>query len=118
MSWLVGGNIHLSGTTEAAVITGSVQVQRLLFTQGVDLASFFASTSESQAGPEATSSFLQNLTFDVEGQTEAGARIEWSGAQVDMDGDVRLRGTWSGPYCLAIFIYSAAKCRSAGTPTN
>ncbi len=100
MSWLVGGNIQLSGTTTAALLSGRVQVQRLLFAGGVDLASFFASSSETEAVPATASPFLQNLAFDVEGQTAVGARIEWSGAQVEMDGNVRLRGTWIRPVLL------------------
>ncbi len=100
MSWLAGGNIQLSGTTTAALLSGHVQVQRLLFAEGVDLASFFASSSETEPGPASASPFLQNLAFDVEGQTSRGARIEWSGAQVDMDGNVRLRGTWGRPVLL------------------
>jgi translocation and assembly module TamB len=36
----------------------------------------------------------------VEGQTSPGARIEWSGAQIEVDGDVRLRGTWVRPVLL------------------
>jgi translocation and assembly module TamB len=100
MSWLVGGNIQLSGTTTAALLSGHVQVQRLLFAQGVDLASFFAASTETETGPTNASPFLQNLAFDVEGQTAVGARIEWSGAQIEMDGNVRLRGTWGRPVLL------------------
>jgi translocation and assembly module TamB len=100
MSWLAGGTIQLSGTSNASLVSGHVQLQRLLFAQGVDLASFFASTSTGAPGPTSSSPFLQNMTFDVEGQTTPGARIEWSGAHVEMDGNVRLRGTWDRPVLL------------------
>jgi translocation and assembly module TamB len=100
MSWLAGGNLQLSGTQNAAILSGRVQVQRLLFAEGVDLASFFASSAEPSADVATTSTFLQNLTFDIEGQTNPGARIEWTGAQIEMDGNVRLRGTWSRPVLL------------------
>jgi translocation and assembly module TamB len=100
MSWLAGGTLQLSGTSEAALVSGHVQVERLLFAQGVDVASFFATASDASPGPTSSSSFLQNLTFDVEGQTNPGARIEWTGAHIDVDGDVRLRGTWDRPVLL------------------
>jgi translocation and assembly module TamB len=100
MSWLAGGTLQLSGTSTAGLLSGHVQVQRILFAQGVDVASFFAAASETSPGPPSTSSFLQNLTLDVEGQTNPGARIEWSGAHVDIDGDVRLRGTFDRPVLL------------------
>jgi translocation and assembly module TamB len=100
MSWLAGGTIELSGTSEAALITGRVQVERLLFAEGVDVASFFASASDTSPSIASSSSFLQNLSFDIEGQTKPGARIEWAGAHIDVDGDVRLRGTWDRPVLL------------------
>jgi translocation and assembly module TamB len=100
MSWLASGTIQLSGTTASALVSGNVQVQRLLFAQGVDLASFFASASDTNPGAVSSSSFLQNLAFNIDGQTTPGARIEWSGAHVDIDGNVRLRGTWDRPVLL------------------
>jgi len=100
MSWLADGNLRLSGTSNASLLTGSVNVQRVLFAQGVDVASFFATASETSVAPASSSPFLRNLSFDVATQTTPGARIEWNGAQIDMDGDVRLRGTWDRPVIL------------------
>jgi len=100
MSWLAGGTLQLSGTKDAALLSGRVQVERLLFAQGVDVASFFATAVETAAPPVSSSPFLRNLAFDVEGQTTPGARIEWTGAHVEVDGNVRLRGTWDRPVLL------------------
>ena len=100
MSWLIGGTLQLAGTQEAAVLSGRIQVQRLLFAQGVDLASFFASASDTATAPSSSSAFMRNLTFDVAGHTNPGARIEWAGAQIEIDGDIHLRGTWDRPVVL------------------
>jgi len=100
LSWLAGGKLQLSGSTRASLLSGRVQVQRLLFAQGVDVASFFATASQTTSGPPSTSAFLRNLSFDVEGQTTAGAQIQWTSAQIGIDGDVRLRGTWDRPILL------------------
>jgi translocation and assembly module TamB len=100
MSWLANGTLQLSGTSDAALLAGRVQVERLLFAEGVDVASFFASASDNSPVTESSSPFLQNLTFDIEGQSKPGARIEWAGAHIDVDGDVRLRGTWDRPVLL------------------
>jgi translocation and assembly module TamB len=100
MSWLAGGTLRFSGTTSAALLSGRVTVDRLLFAPGVDITSFFASASESSSSTPTTSTFLQNLAFDVEGQTSPGARIEWTGAHIEVDGNVRLRGTWDRPVLL------------------
>jgi translocation and assembly module TamB len=100
MSWLAGGTIELSGTSDASLLSGHVQVQRVLFAEGVDIASLFAASSETSPDTTSTSPFLRNLSFDVEGQTSPGARIEWASAHVDMEGDVRLRGSWDHPVLL------------------
>lgn len=100
MSWLAGGSLQLSGTSKAGLLTGRVDVKRLLLGQGVDAASFFAAASQTATAPTTTSPFLRNLAFDVEGQTSPGARIEWTGAELDIDGNVRLRGTWDRPVLL------------------
>jgi translocation and assembly module TamB len=100
VSWLASGTLNLTGTSEAAIVSGRVQVQRVLFGQGVDVASFFASGAEAGPSVPSTSTFLEKLTFDIAGQTTPGARIEWAGAHVEMDGDVRLRGTWDRPVLL------------------
>jgi translocation and assembly module TamB len=100
LSWLAGGTIQLSGSTSTSLLSGRVQVQRLLFAQGVDVASFFAAASQTTSGPPSSSAFLRNLSFDIEGQTAAGAQIQWTSAQIGIDGDVRLRGTWDHPILL------------------
>jgi translocation and assembly module TamB len=100
MSWLIGGTLQMSGTQDAAVLSGRIQVQRLLFAQGVDLASFFASSAQTGVVAISTSAFMRNLTFDVSGHTSPGARIEWGGAHVEIDGDLHLRGTWDRPVLL------------------
>lgn len=100
MSWLASGALQLSGTSTAAILSGKIQIQRLLFAEGVDVASLFASASETSATPVSSSTLMQNLTFDIEGQTTPGARIEWGGAQLEVDGNLRLRGTWDRPVLL------------------
>ncbi len=100
MSWLAGGTLRFSGTTSAALLSGRVTVDRLLFAPGVDVTTFFASASQPSTEAATTSTFLQNLAFDVQGQTSPGARIEWTGAHIEVDGNVRLRGTWDRPVLL------------------
>jgi len=100
MSWLAGGTLQLAGTSSAAILSGRVEVKRLLLAEDVDVASLFAAAAQTNVSPTSTSPFLRNLTFDVAGHTSAGARIEWASAHVEIDGDVRLRGTWDRPILL------------------
>ena len=100
MSWLASGALQLSGSSTAAILSGKVQIQRLLLAEGVDMATLFTAASESSASPVSSSTLMRNLTFDIEGLTAPGARIEWSGAHLEVDGNVRLRGTWDRPILL------------------
>ncbi len=100
MSWLAGGNLQLSGTAASGVLSGNVQVERMLLGAKMDLATFFASSSENTRGPATSSPFLRNLQFDISGTTTPSARLEWASAHVEIDGDVRLRGTWDRPLLL------------------
>jgi translocation and assembly module TamB len=100
LSWLAAGKLQLAGSSRASLLSGNVQVQRLLFSQGVDVTSFFAAASETSSGPPSTSPFLRNLSFDVLGQAAPGAQIQWTDAQIGVDGSVRLRGTWDRPILL------------------
>jgi translocation and assembly module TamB len=99
MSWLMGGTLQLSGTSDRAILSGNLELKRLLFAQGVDISAFFGSSSDSSAAA-ATSPFMRNLTFDISAHTSPGARIEWTGAQVEIDSDLHLRGTWDRPILL------------------
>jgi len=100
MSWLTGGTLQLSGTTESAVLSGNVELKRLLFAPGADITSFFGASPVSSGGAEPSSPFMRNLTFDVAAHTTPGARIEWTGAQVEIDSVLHLRGTWDRPILL------------------
>ncbi len=100
MSWLTGGTLQLVGTTERAVLSGNVELKRLLFAPGADITSFFGASPDTSAAAAASSAFMRNLTFDVAAHTSPGARIEWTGAQVEIDSDLHLRGTWDRPILL------------------
>jgi translocation and assembly module TamB len=100
MSWLTGGTLRLAGTTERAVLSGNVELKRLLFAPGADITSFFGASPETTGGGAPSSPFMRNLTFDVAAHTSPGARIEWTGAQVEIDSDLHLRGTWDRPILL------------------
>ena len=97
MSWLVGGTLRLSGNTQSATLSGRIIVDRLLMAEGLDLASFMASAKQPTGGVGAESSFLQNLQFDIQGESSPDSRMEWTGARLQTDASLRLRGTWGHP---------------------
>jgi translocation and assembly module TamB len=97
MSWQVAGNLRLSGTPEAALLSGRVTIDRVNLSGGLETAGALIASRES-TGP--TSSFLQNLQFDVEALSTPDARMEWPNAQLEADANLRVRGTWEHPILL------------------
>jgi translocation and assembly module TamB len=100
MSWLVGGTLRLSGNTQAATLSGRIVVDRLLMAEGFDLGAFMVSAKEPSTGPNTASSFLQNLEFDIQAESSPDSRMEWTGARLQTDASLRLRGTWAHPILL------------------
>ncbi len=100
MSWLAGGTLRLSGTTQAALISGRVVVERLLMAPGFDLATLILTAKEPMHAPTTTSPYLRNLQFDIEAVSSPNARLEWTGARFESEASLRVRGTWEHPILL------------------
>jgi len=100
MSWLAGGTLRMVGSTRAAVLSGQVVVERLLMTQGFDLASFFNASKDAASAPTTGSPFLRNLQFDIHAVSSPDSRLEWAGSRFDTEADLRVRGTWEHPILL------------------
>jgi translocation and assembly module TamB len=100
MSWLAGGSLRLIGTPSAAVLSGRVTVERVTLTQGIEIAGMLVSAKEGISGPSTSSPFLRNLQFDIEALSTPGARMEWPGAELEAEANLRVRGTWEHPIIL------------------
>jgi translocation and assembly module TamB len=100
MSWLTAGSLRLTGTTEAGVLSGRVTVQRVSLTQGLEVAGVLASNKEGISAPSTSSPFLRNLQFDIEAVSAPDSRMEWPGAELDAEANIRVRGTWEHPILL------------------
>ncbi len=100
MSWLVGGNLRLSGNAKSSTLSGRIIIDRLLMAEGFDLGAFMVSAKEPATGPSTASSFLQNLEFDIQAESSPDSRMEWTGARLQTDASLRLRGTWEHPILL------------------
>jgi translocation and assembly module TamB len=97
MSWLAGGSLRLSGTPDGGYLTGKILIQRVTLNQGLESASALVSSSSSSGS---TSSFLRNLQFDVEATSTPDSRMEWPGAHLEADANLRVRGTAEHPILL------------------
>ncbi len=100
MSWLVGGSLRLTGTPMGGVLSGRVMIERVTLTQGLEVAGMLVSAKEGITGPSTGSPFLRNLQFDVEAVSAPDARMEWPGAVLQAEANLRVRGTWEHPILL------------------
>jgi translocation and assembly module TamB len=100
MSWLVGGSLRLTGTPAAGTLSGRVTIDRVTLTQGLEVAGMLVSAKEGISSPATSSSYLRNLQFDVEALSAPDARMEWPGAGLQADANLRVRGTWEHPILL------------------
>ena len=100
MSWQAGGSLRLAGTPTAGVLSGRVVVERVTMAEGLEVASVLASSKEGISGPATSSPFLRNLQFDITAVSGPGARMEWPGAELEAEANLRVRGTWEHPILL------------------
>jgi len=100
MSWLVGVSLRLTGTPAAGLLSGRVIIERVTLTQGLEVASMLVSAKEGISSPTTSSPYLRNLQFDIEALSAPDARMEWPGAQLQADANLRVRGTWEHPILL------------------
>jgi translocation and assembly module TamB len=98
MSWLVGGNLRLTGTMDGGLVTGKVLVQRVTLNGGLESAGILSPSSS--AGGSSSSSFMRNLQFDVEAASTPDSRMEWPEAHLEADASLRVRGTAEHPILL------------------
>jgi translocation and assembly module TamB len=99
MSWLTAGNLRLTGTTDGGVLSGRVTVERVTLAQGLEVAGSLISTKEI-SGPSTSSTFLRNLQFEIQAVSTPDARMQWPGAELGAEADLRVRGTWEHPIIL------------------
>ncbi len=100
MSWLVGGNLRLQGTPDGALLSGRIEVERLLLLEGWELATIIGDSHATVRGPGVTSSFLRNLQFEIEAVSTPQARVEWGSARFEAEAELRIRGTAEHPILL------------------
>src|SRR5208283_297793 len=98
LSWVLGGNLRLSGTLDGGFLTGKVTIQRVSLNNGIESLALLASSSSSTGSTSST--FLRNLQFDVEANSTPDARMEWPGAHLEADSNLRVRGTADHPILL------------------
>lgn len=100
MSWLVAGNLRLVGSSNAAVLSGRVAVERVTLSQGLEVAGALFLEKQAGYGPSTSSPFLRNLQFEIQAVSTPDTRMQWPGAELAAEADLSVRGTWERPIIL------------------
>jgi translocation and assembly module TamB len=100
MSWHADGTLRLTGTAQAATLSGRVTVDRLLMSDAVDITSLLGASQKAETFSLQSSAFLRNLELDVQASAAPNAVLEWPSGNFQAEANVRLRGTWENPILL------------------
>lgn len=110
---VMGSNLSLTGTTEAGLLSGQVQVQHVSFTNDFDLSTFISQfTGESSAPP--SPGIAQNIKLNI--ALQSTSQMNLVSSQVSLQGNANLRvvGTAADPVILGRASLSGGELFMAG----
>jgi translocation and assembly module TamB len=93
---ILGGDLNLVGTSQAANLKGRVLIDSLSFTQNFDLATF---AGQVQSGPESAPSegMANNVKLDIAVQTARDLNLTSSAVSLQGQANLRVTGTAADP---------------------
>ena len=95
----IGANLRLTGTTDAALLGGTVNLTSLSFTQGFDLSNFIGQfSSEVEAPP--TQGFAQNLGLNLSVRSSNAVNLVSRTLSIGGTANLQVRGTAAEPVIL------------------
>ncbi|HEV2387478.1 MAG TPA: translocation/assembly module TamB domain-containing protein [Candidatus Acidoferrales bacterium] len=100
MSWLLDADSRLAGNVSSATLSGQITIDRLFFTNGLDVAAALLAPRQPVPATEGGSSFLRNLQLDFNVTSGPGSQLTWTGTYINLDAGLRVRGTWNRPSVL------------------
>lgn len=95
----IDGNVHLAGTTENAMLGGTVNVADISFTPGFDLTSFMGQFSGGVSAPR-TQGMAQNIHLNVAVHSTNNVNLVSRTLSVNGSANLQVRGTADQPVIL------------------
>jgi translocation and assembly module TamB len=98
VSTVLDGNINVTGTTQASMVSGTITVNQVSYTPQSDFGSILSRSAPPVASSPAPSPLLDNMKLDIRIRTSSSMAVRTSMAQnLQADADLRIRGTASQP---------------------
>lgn len=95
----IGANLRLTGTTDAALLGGTVNLTDLSFTQGFDLSNFIGEFSGGVEAPP-TQGFAQNLGLNLSVRSSNAVNLVSRTLSIGGTANLQVRGTAAEPVIL------------------
>jgi translocation and assembly module TamB len=95
---ITNADIHMTGTTDHSLISGTVTIDSLNYLPQSDLGSLLSRAAPPVQAPSAPSPLLDNMRLDIRVRTSPALAVQASMAQnLQADADLRIRGTAAEP---------------------
>jgi translocation and assembly module TamB len=108
--------LHLSGTSENALLSGTITVSRVVLNPNTDLGNLLASISAPVASPSNEKAFISGLQLDVRIESAPNLQLSTALSQdVEAEIDLRLRGTPARPVLLGTVAANQGDIKVFGT---
>ena len=90
--------LNLTGTSQSALVSGTITVMRAGFTPHTELGTLLAETAKPLSAPAAPNEYLRGLSFDVRVETGPSLQFQTSLARdLQAEAELRLRGNAANP---------------------
>lgn len=100
-SIITGADIHMSGTTERSVVSGSVTIESVNYQPQSDIGAILSRAAPPVQAVSAPSPLLENMHLDIRIRTSPAMMVQAAMAQnLQANGDIRVQGTASQPAVL------------------
>lgn len=85
MSWMLSSDLRLSGNATGGLLSGQVQIERLLLTEGFNFGGLGGAEAGGTVDAGTQSPFLRNLQLDITATSVPDTRIGWNESRFDTE---------------------------------
>ena len=110
---ILGSNLTLTGSTEAAQLTGRVNIEKVSFTPDFDLATF-ADQFSGESSPPARPGLAENIKLNITVQSTSQMNLVSNQVSIQGNGNLRVVGTAANPVILGRTVLTGGEIFLAG----
>ena len=97
---IVNSNLSVTGSTQAALVSGQVLIQHISFTPDFELSTFVGQFADSGTAAPSSSGFMQSVKLNVAVQSTSQMQLQSSQVSLSGNANLRIAGTAAMPVIL------------------